>query len=264
MKIIEQFIKGKKENQDLCEDRLLVTNNFIAVIDGVTAKSSNTINGKTGGKLGADVLFDTIQKLPKDVTVYDAVKHLTDAIATLYSPCEEKGWIAACAIIYSAHHKEIWNIGDCQCIINDSLFSHEKEIDRLLSKKRADVINEALKNGMSEEEFFAKDVGREAILSQLKEQHKLANGDGEYAYPVFNGTEIPPKMIETYKVETGDTIILASDGYPFLCNTLEESELLLQKELKENPLCYKSYKSTKGLQKGNVSFDDRAYIKFTV
>ncbi len=264
MKILEQFIKGKNENQDLCEDRLLITDNFIAVVDGVTSKSAKTINGKTGGCVGADVLCNTIKNLPKDINVYNAVNSITDAISDLYSPGEEKGWIAACAIILSLHHKEIWNIGDCQCIINDRLFAHEKEIDRVLSQKRAYVIEDALINGLSEAELYTNDVGREAILSQLTEQHKLANGDGEYAYPVFNGTAIPQKMINIYKVHTGDTIILASDGYPHLCNSLEESELFLQKELKENPLCYKGYKSTKGLQKGNLSFDDRAFIKFTV
>ena len=264
MRIIEQFIKGKNKNQALCEDRLLVTDNFIAVIDGVTSKSGNTINGKTGGCVGADALCNTIKKLPKDINVYDAVNSVTDAISDLYSPYEEKGWIAACGIIYSISRKEIWNIGDCQCIINDRLFTHEKEIDRVLSQKRAEVIEEAIKSGMREEELYTNDFGREAILSQLKEQHKFANSNDEYSYPVFNGTPIPQKMINIYKVHTGDTIILASDGYPYLCNTLEESELLLQKELKENPLCYKGYKSTKGLQKGNTSFDDRAYIKFTV
>jgi len=59
----------------------------------------------------------------------------------------------------------------------------------------------------------------------------------------------------------GESLILASDGYPKLFSTLHESENYLRFILKEDPLCYKLYKSTKGLKKGAVSFDDRAFIK---
>lgn len=57
-------------------------------------------------------------------------------------------------------------------------------------------------------------------------------------------------------------MILASDGYPKLFNSLIESELYLKKIINEDPLCYKLFKSTKGINKGKLSFDDRAYIKF--
>ncbi|GCE09255.1 hypothetical protein KDAU_65840 [Dictyobacter aurantiacus] len=46
--------------------------------------------------------------------------------------------------------------------------------------------------------------------------------------------------------------------------TLEASELALQEVLQEDPLLFRKYKTTKGLQRGNVSFDDRAYIKIAL
>ena len=60
------------------------------------------------------------------------------------------------------------------------------------------------------------------------------------------------------------SIVLASDGYPVLKGTLAESERELSEILKNDPLCYKVYCSTKGLKKGNVSFDDRSYIRFSL
>jgi dGTP triphosphohydrolase len=83
-------------------------------------------------------------------------------------------------------------------------------------------------------------------------------------YEVLNGKNLRYDLIKTYKVNTGDTVVLASDGYPVLKNTLEESENELKKVIKENPLCNKDYLSTKGVKKGNMSFDDRTYIKFIV
>jgi dGTP triphosphohydrolase len=83
-------------------------------------------------------------------------------------------------------------------------------------------------------------------------------------YEVLNGKNLRFDLIKTYKVCNGDTVVLASDGYPVLKATLSESEHELNKVIKENPLCNKGYLSTKGLKKGNLSFDDRTYIKFIV
>lgn len=48
MEVIEEFIKGKYEKQELCEDAIVVSENFIAVIDGVT--SQETIAAESFGK----------------------------------------------------------------------------------------------------------------------------------------------------------------------------------------------------------------------
>lgn len=262
MKITESFIKGKSKDQALCEDRLVITDHFIAVIDGVTAKSSRTWNGKTGGVAAADAVGNAIKAFPQDITAEKAVSLLTDAVASLYIENEEKGSAAAGVIIYSFFHKEIWNVGDCQCIINGKKYLHEKKIDIILSQKRASFIKNAIENGASEEVFLKNDTGREHILPEIKQQHKFANVVCELGYGVINGTPIPDEFIVKYKVNPGDTIVLASDGYPFLCDTLQESEFLLAQELSENPLCYKNYKSTKGIKEGSLSFDDRTYVKF--
>ena len=250
------------EDPNLCEDLLVVTEDFVAVIDGVTSKTSKLINGKAGGKIAAETIGNTIRVMDKNISIRDFTKLITENISRLYEKGEEKGYIAATVIIYSKERNEIWNIGDCQCIINEEKHLHEKKIDIELSEKRVSFLKEALKNGITEEELLIKDIGREQIILFLKEQHKFANRECEYGYPVVNGSPIPESMIFVYKINSGDEVILASDGYPFLCNSLEESEKLLEKELKENPLCYKNYKSTKGVSKGNCSFDDRTYVKF--
>ncbi len=264
MKIIESFIKGKSNNQSLCEDRLLITEYFIAVVDGVTSKSERTWDGKTGGVAAADAVCFAIKAFPQNITAENAVLLLTDAVASLYKENEGKGAAAAGVIIYSPYHNEIWSIGDCQCIINGKKHLHEKKIDVILSQKRADFIRTAIENGASEEDFFKNDTGRELILPEIKQQHKFANVVCELGYGVINGTSVPPNFIIKHQVNVGDEIVLASDGYPILCDTLQESEYLLEKELSENPLCYKNYKSTKGIKEGNLSFDDRTYIKFKI
>lgn len=264
MTVTEKFIKGKMNNEALCEDMILVNENFVAVIDGVTSKSEKLINGKSGGIACAEAIFDAIKKAPEDIDAKTFTKLLTDAVSSLYDITEEKGYAAASVIAYSNTRKEIWSIGDCQCIINGEKHLHEKAIDKELSEIRAKHLEEEIAKGVNEKDLLSHDTGREIILSRLKEQHKFANKICEYGYPVINGTSVPEEMIVVYKIKNGDEIVLASDGYPVLCDTLEESEKLLSEELKNNPLCYKNYKSTKGIKAGNCSFDDRAYVKIKI
>jgi len=68
-----------------------------------------------------------------------------------------------------------------------------------------------------------------------------------------------------HKIKIADTvkqIVISSDGYPFLKPTLQESEKMLATLIKEDPLLYKKFKSTKGIVKTNYSYDDRTYVRF--
>ncbi len=263
MKILEKFIKGKKNNQELCEDMLFVNEHFIAVADGVTSKSERLFDGKSGGKSAVEAVCDALKNMPCDTDAYEAAELFTQAIAELYDG-EPDGSAAAGIIVFSKAKGEIWSIGDCQCIINGQFFSHEKAVDRVLSNMRALVLEAELKTGATVNELLKNDIGREYILPALKNQHIFANSDGAFSYGVLNGKSVPRDKVVIYKVFEGDEIVLASDGYPKLFDNLSESEKYLEKELKENPLCIGNYCSTKGLQKNCNSFDDRTFIKFKV
>ena len=69
-------------------------------------------------------------------------------------------------------------------------------------------------------------------------------------------------IVEVFALNENSEVVLASDGYPFLKETLKESEEELLKVLKEDPLCCTLNPSTKGIVKGNRSFDDRTYLRF--
>ena len=45
-------------------------------------------------------------------------------------------------------------------------------------------------------------------------------------------------------------------------NELEESEAALEALLERDPFCCYENLQTKGIQRGNVSFDDRCYLQF--
>ena len=108
------------------------------------------------------------------------------------------------------------------------------------------------------------DYGRDQILLYLKEQAFFANTKYYFGYDVLNGGDINLKHIKIYAVQKGDHVVLASDGYPKLFDTLEESEDYLKKALKQDEECLHILRGTKGVKDGNESFDDRAFLSFVV
>lgn len=272
VKIIESFIKGKKDNADLCEDGLVITDNYISVIDGVTAKGKILWDNKTSGVYVKNLLVEAIKKMSSDLDAKNCIEHLNSLIKDEYikrnmyeiaKECPEER-LQANLVLFNIKKNEIWLWGDCQALVNNKLFHIEKKTDTILAEIRSLFIDLELKSGKSIGDITRNDTGREFILPLLKQSIKYNNTVGEYGSNVLDGFEIIPENIIKINVNKNDEIVLASDGYPFLMNTLEESEEKLREVLKKDPLLIHIYKSTKGLQDGNISYDDRTYIKFIV
>ena len=135
-------------------------------------------------------------------------------------------------------------------------------MDEVIANARALYLEGEIAQGKTIEELMKNDSGREFILPLLVRQQYFQNArmDSLYNYSIIDGFELNTKDIKVVKVKN-KSIILASDGYPKLFNTLSDSEKYLEYILKNDPLCIKLHKSTKGLKENLNSFDDRAYIK---
>ena len=269
MKILEKYICGKENNENTCEDGLVIGEDFVAVIDGVTAKGQHLWKGKKSGFYAKDILCDYLNH--HVITSLKPIEFIEIINSVIKKAVDEENcelaleeYPRACIILYNDKTKEIWSYGDCQCLINHELYTHEKKIDLLNSNLRSFILEAELLKGSTLEELRKRDKGREGIYQNLMNQFLFENIDNEYGYPVLNGRFVSEGLLKVYKVEKGDVVVLASDGYPCLKDTLEESESLLKQVLKEDPLLFRMHKSTKGLQKGNTSYDDRCYCKFVV
>jgi len=271
--IIESFIESKNKNIEVCEDGLFIGKSAIAVIDGCTSKSDYKWFGKTGGRYAKDIICE---ELAKDISTdcpqefFESLNNaIRNAITDNHDYIRNEDKPRASIIAYIPSKKEIWSYGDCQCIIDNKIYTHTKQIDVDLSQKRAAILEEEIRKGNTIKNLMSDDVGRKAIYDDLKKQlnyeNTHTNMETDYGYPVLNGdNSICEDMIERYAVTCGQEVVLASDGYPILRNTLEQSEEELYRIIKEDPLCFKQYKSTKGLREGNSSFDDRTYIRFKI
>lgn len=257
MTITEQFICGKHTAAD-CEDGIVITNDFAAVIDGSTSKTPKRLDpSMKNGRFAMLLISEYIKQMPADYTMNNFCRGITLRIAEEYAKCgiaedmakhpEER--LTASAIIYSNSRKEVWMVGDCQAIIDGEHYDNSKPYEQEIAMQRATLI----KNGMSPKEARCA-IEPQLIKAMLEGQNRQ--------YAVIDGT--PIYMPGTRIVTASHCVVLASDGYPTLLPTLHESEEALAQHLTDDPQNITDFIATKGLVDGNVSFDDRAYIKLTI
>lgn len=267
MTIIEQSSIGKI-SQQTNEDAIVVTDNFIAVIDGSTSKSSHRFHPTmSNGQYCMTLVRQYIESMPADTDCQHFCHNITQYIHFVYArmqadmqkllqqPTER---MAASAAIYSQARKELWLVGDCQCLVDGTFFDNPKPYEQPVAEMRSAFIRLQLMQGKHIEDFQQHDYGRDFILPVLIDSCQHQNK----TFAVIDGFPMPTGKVRILDVSQAREIVLATDGYPFLCPTLAESEQQLACQLADDPLCINRFKATKGLMHGRHSFDDRSYIRF--
>ena len=267
IRTIEKSVIGKR-NEAECEDGIIVNNHFVAVIDGSTSKTLKRVNdAMSNGKFCMELVKQYISNMPEKTDLQSFCNGITQYIRSTYVAFNAdinrlerhpKERLTASAAIYSHHFRQIWLVGDCQCIADGVYHDNAKPQEKVWANERSEYIVQAMAKGLTVEDVQIDDPGRKHILPKLTESCKRQNID----YAVIDGFSIPLKRVKVVNVaDCSKDIVLASDGYPFLKDTLAESEKALEALLHDDPLCIHTFKATKGLGKGNKSFDDRSYIR---
>lgn len=279
MKIIESSIIGKK-SPEACEDGMVVTDDFIAVIDGSTSKTPKHLNpDMKNGRYAMMLISEYIrEELKVDASVDDFCQGVT---AFIYNKVYEKLGVeerlkehpeerlTASAILYSRTRNEVWMVGDCQAIIDGKLYENGKPYEEEIARKRVELIEQGLSPAEARKQIEPLLI--KAMLSGQNQTYTVIDG-----FPVYReGVKIvelkmkpASSSIETYFQEqpkpvlSPNEVVLASDGYPFLMQTLAASEAALAEQIANDPQNIRSFIATKGIVEGNKSFDDRTYIRF--
>ena len=268
----EEFVMSKSGKlNERCGDAYIITENYIGVIDGATPKGTRLWNGEKGDVFISHLIAKSIEHMDKDYEASEAINYLNNIVKSMYeqenlefSTMKSEERLQCSLIIYSVSKKEVWSFGDCMLKINDKEFHNIKEVDMLLSNLRSLYVQllKSENNELSDE--MLSDMSRERILPLLKRCTFFANKNVPYGYDVIDGGKINPEHVKVYAVQKGDHVVLASDGYPKLFDTLEDTESYLLKALAQDPLCINTLCGTKGVAKGNVSYDDRTYVSFSI
>lgn len=288
MKIIESSIIGKK-SPEACEDGMVVTDDFIAVIDGSTSKTPKHLNpDMKNGRYAMMLISEYIQEeLKADASVDDFCQGVT---AYIYNKVYEKLGVeerlkehpeerlTASAILYSRTRNEVWMVGDCQAIIDGKLYENGKPYEQEIARKRVELIEQGLSPAEARKQIEPLLI--KAMLSGQNQTYTVIDGfpiyrEGVKVVSVSDSSSVQDSVPASDSVPCSDSasasgtipsssseIVLASDGYPFLKPTLAASEAALAEQISNDPQNIRSFIATKGIVEGNKSFDDRTYIRF--
>ena len=294
MMIIESKIVGKK-SQESCEDGMVITDDFIAVIDGSTSKTPKHLNpDMKNGRYAMMLISEYIrEELKADASVDDFCQGVT---AYIYNKVYEKLGVeerlkehpeerlTASAILYSRTKNEVWMVGDCQAIIDGKLYENGKPYEEKIARKRVELIEQGLSPAEARKQIEPLLI--KAMLSGQNQTYTVIDGfpiyrEGVKIVSVSDSCSVQNSVSSSDFCSVQDTvscsdsvsasdiipsssseIVLASDGYPFLKPTLAASEAALAEQIANDPQNIHSFIATKGIVEGNKSFDDRTYIRF--
>ena len=288
MKIIESSIIGKK-SPEACEDGMVVTDDFIVVIDGSTSKTPKHLNpDMKNGRYAMMLISEYIrEELKADASVDDFCQGMT---AYIYNKVYEKLGVeerlkehpeerlTASAILYSRTRNEVWMVGDCQAIIAGNLYENGKPYEQEIARKRVELIEQGLSPAEARKQIEPLLI--KAMLSGQNQTYTVIDGfpiyrEGVKVVSVSDSCSVQDTVPASDTVPCSDSvsasgtisvssseIVLASDGYPFLEPTLAASEAALAEQIANDPQNIHSFIATKGIVEGNKSFDDRTYIRF--
>ena len=294
MDIIESCIVGKK-SPETCEDGMVVTDDFIAVIDGSTSKTPKHLNPDVkNGRYAMMLISEYIrEELKTDASVDEFCQGVT---AYIYNKVYEKLGVeerlkehpeerlTASAILYSRTRNEVWMVGDCQAIIAGKLYENGKPYEEKIARKRVELIAQGLSPAEARKQIEPLLI--KAMLSGQNQTYTVIDGfpvyrEGVKVVSVSDSSSVQDSVSSSDSCSVQDPvscsgsasasdtipsssseIVLASDGYPFLKPTLAASEAALAEQIANDPQNIHSFIATKGIVEGNKSFDDRTYIRF--
>lgn len=269
MVVLESSCLPKRFDAD-GDDVLVITDSFLAIIDGATAKDEET-QAVSGGRRCAEAAAAALHQYSGNGNLEGFLVHATRLVADVEVALRPRsGWPygppSCSAIILSVARREIWAIGEGLCKVGQSVFRLETPIESLAARARSLVLESLLRDGVPIDELAESDPGRLAALPMLQLASRFRNAvDSPWGFAALDGTRVPPELVRVIPIPDGEREgILASDGYPILGHDLQSSErLLVELEAKDRLFCHE-YMATKCRKKDERGFDDRSLIHFEI
>ena len=269
IEIVERFTCGKRPPHN--EDRIIVTDRHVAVIDGASDPTGLQVAGTSGGAWVAQTTADAIAQLPAAATAQDMATAVTAAVrAGLAAHAPDRLALDArrpfChLVVYSPARQELWRLGDGHFRIDQHTHLGSKEVDDIAYRFRRAVLTALLAAGADPAELARTDPGTAAATALYAEQHHLQNrpAHSPLTYGCVDGTDVDPAHLEIVPVPAVTEIVLASDGYPDLTGTLADAEAALAAAAAADPLSVHEplWRFGKGVPPGCVAPDDRTWVR---
>lgn len=225
---------GKYQGKN--DDDIYVGENFAAVIDGVSYRSTLMLENE---KIGiAQIIKKAIKKIDsptapryaKELSFNEFIQYINWYIGRYL---EEKGLenaigqLEATGIFYSKYHNQIWLVGDCRAIVDGKVYKNPLKIDDVYIDIRIQIVKALLAEGYSKEELENNDISRTIIANPELLPLYIKNPERQQTIKEYRNKKIKSVLLEC--------------GFPE--DEIEEQGLVykyynprnLQQDLKNNP-----------------------------
>lgn len=266
MRVIESLTMPKS-HREVNGDVIAGGRDVVAMMDMVTPKPWDppAILSPPALVLMVEHVLDD---LSASATMMDVVKTTTRLMETekrRAGVSQGNGFAFVMGVIHGPG-RWVGRCGDVHLLVDGvAPWPTRRRAEHELANRRADVIRQALRGGATITELRRRDAGREDILPGLKALEANRNSHGKSSFAVIDGTMVPPRLIDHSSLpHTAHEVVMATDGYPVVHRTLQESEGALMNRLRADPLMIEAPAQTKGCMLGSESFDDRAYLRIDI
>lgn len=266
--VLESCCIPKKSNEKTQsgDDVVHLTPHFAAVIDGAGSWSGR-LDGLTPGRFAALAVARGLDALPSEATLPEAAAFLSQRLAQALATATLEGELlrppTCVAAIYSAARREIWLVGDCQALLAGQHYQTNLPTDERAAAFRQALLRALLLAGKTVADLRASDPSWPLLRPLFEAAPAYQNHPTDpLGYGAFDGQPIPERHLQVIKVpKSVSEIVLASDGYPVLRPTLEESEAALWDLAQTDPLMIGDYAGCRAFSSDTDSFDDRTYLR---
>lgn len=268
MEVLETFVRSKTGDHQHCEDVIAVTDHFVAVFDGASDVDRRTYDGVSGGRLAAETAARAVSGLPADADMDQAVRQLSEALAARNALGEDLPLQpgvdrpATTLLVYSPYRRELWRIGDSGFAIDGAVSLPDKPVDELAYGLRAAYTTALLAGGAEAAELTVEDPGFELLKPFYRAQRNLVNRVVPYGYGALDGSDVPAGFVECIDVpREAEELVLVTDGYPFIRESLEQTEADLAALIERDPLGIREWVRPAAVGPALEAFDDRAWVR---
>ena len=257
MEVTEAATFSKTGDESENEDAFLVTDELVAVFDGVTEADPQG-DGPTPGRSAVQALVEATRSLDLSMPAGEIIAYLHETVAGVADGSEGIGAMGA---ILDVKSKRIMRVGDIRIGI-DGMFDNPFTIwEDDAAMARSTLLRCCLANGQSVDELRANDPGRQMILPLIRASVHLRNREQPYGFAVLDGSFTPKTMTSVSRVREGMEVVLATDGYFNPRSSLVESERALRSAVAADPLRLGPPGGLAGVGPGHISFGDRTYVR---
>lgn len=272
LKPTEYITVSKTGDERGNHDGLVINGNYLAVIDAYQARGWRAWDGKPAGIFAKNIIVSTLGNLVGDLDAAEVITRLEKELQKQSALCMETfrddeiyAYPQARVLIYSAAKREIWRLGDSPFVIDGKLYEKKSETLEKARQKRVEVTEHFLANDRTDlKDLIDHDYGRSAAMELIVQEERRVDGVESLSGRADVDMDKLLSNVEVFPVEVDQEVILASDGFPRILPTLDESEDWLAAERARDPLFIHDYQALKGATDEDMGYDDRSYIRFTV